>query len=305
MLGTMANSLPRYSPSGFMRPVTVMLFVAGAAGGVLVAWLYQLLMDWIPFIYLNMLICAGFGGALGLAGAWAVKTGHCRNRLVALLLALPLAAAPLAASYYWGYRSTVSQLAKEHPDVSRDEIMRDRYTLRDWIKDKQEVGWKVKSSTVNGGAVLAVWAVEAAIVFGLVLAIVFGAVSAPYCERCNLWGDEKGIAIRGRSAKDAGPLLDAGDLDALIALDAPPEPDEGQAIVLTATVCAGCADTGFLTVKERQVTVKKGKREEKTKELIGHAVLRADQRARLLARIDTITGAVPSTTPAAPPAAAG
>jgi hypothetical protein len=281
------TTLTCYSPSGFMRPSTVPFFLSGAVVGVLAAWLYQLLMDWIPFIYLNLLLCAGFGAALGVAGAWAVKAGHCRNRAVALLCALLLAAAPLAASYYWGYRSTVREIVKQHPEVSPAEVSHE-YTVARWVSDKQEVGWKIKGSSVTGWGVRAVWAAEALVVFGVVLMIVWGAVSAPYCERCNRFCDPRALTLGGVSRKEADPLLGSGDLDAMIALAPPTAPDGAVGLVFTATVCGGCAETGFLTVVERVTTIKRGKREEKRTTLISHAVLRADQRARLLGRIEPL-----------------
>jgi hypothetical protein len=296
----MANTtLPRYSPSGFFRPTTFALFIAAIGGGVLVAWLYQLLMRWIPFIYLNAIICAGFGAALGVGGTWAVKSGHCRNRIIALLFALPLFALPLAASYWWDYRHVLSEVAEKNPSVPMEEIQRE-VTFQRYIDAKVETGWSVSShggsgSQFNGKGVYFIWGIEALILFGIVVFMVNLAVGEPYCERCNQWANEKKMLLPGLSAADADPLLAQGDLDAVIGLQPPAEPDLSMAITMTAAICPGCRDTGFLTVEEKRVlSRKKGKAEEKTKVLISNAVLRADQRAKFLARLEP-----PATAPVA------
>src|SRR5690242_20619989 len=104
-------SFATYKPSGRLRALAFALFLGATVAGAAVAWLYQSLMTWIPYIYVNLVLCVGFGAALGAAGAFAVRRGHCRNRVVALALAVPLALVAVAASYGWAYRGTLSDLA--------------------------------------------------------------------------------------------------------------------------------------------------------------------------------------------------
>jgi hypothetical protein len=292
-------TVPRYSPSGFLRPITVALFAGATLAGVVLAWPYQLLLNWIPLVYLNLITVVGFGLGLGALGSWAVRRGHCRNRAVALLLALPLFALPLAMSYYVGYRGTVSEVQAAHPEVSREEIMRDHLTFADWLKVREEAGWSLKSSKVDGGMVLVIWAAEALWLLGVIGWLVLAAAGAPYCERCNRFCAERKLRVPGRSRKEALALVEGGDLDALIGLQPPSESDGLTALLLTGAICGGCAETGFLTVEEKLITVKRGKREEKSKRLLSNAILRADQRATFLARLDD---AVPELR-TAPPAA--
>src|SRR4051812_13531862 len=201
--------LDTYRPSGFFRPTVIVYFVIAAVAGVMTAWLYQFLARWIPFIYINIILCGGFGALVGGFGALAIKQGHCRNPILATVLALPLIGASLAATYYWDYRSVVSKVADE-TKRSVDEIKQE-LPMRDYVALKQRVGWKVKSSKMDGVFVLIVWGVEALLISGIGLWLTVGAAREPYCERCNGWCQSHQVAVPGRGAADATPLLDRGD----------------------------------------------------------------------------------------------
>jgi hypothetical protein len=292
------TTLPRYTPSGFFRPLTFALFLAATLGGALVAWGYQILMDWMPLIYLSILVCMGFGFALGFAGAWAIKTGHCRNRMIALLLALPLLAGSLAATYYWEFHRALSEFHERHPDADLDQI-----TFKMFLDDRRERGWQISNhgssgTPIKGDVIWGLWFIEGVLILGTGGVLIWRAVNEPYCERCNQWGTPKKMLLPGLKRGDAEPLLSAGDLDGVIGLPLPPDGSPQVALALTATLCPMCKETGFLTVEEKQVVArKKGKPQEKTTKLIVHAVLRADQREKFIQRL--------APGPAAPAAAAG
>src|SRR5581483_2672470 len=179
----MAHPLPRYSPSGFFRPIAIALFLAAIALGCVLAFLYQATVRWISIVQVKMLVVLVFAAMLGGAGAWAVRKGHCRNRLIALLFALALAGVPLAATYYWDY-------ALAEPGNVRFRLgehgLSAEYTFRDYLEDRQRHGWRMKSGgDVTGAGVLTMWTLEALVVFGAVLALTVPGAADPYCERCS------------------------------------------------------------------------------------------------------------------------
>jgi hypothetical protein len=291
------STLPRYSPSGFFRPTTFVFFLGAAAGALVVSWLYQLGMHWIPRVsmYLSILVCLGFGFALGAAAGWAVERGHCRNRAIALLLTLPLAGALQAGSFVFAYRQATADYA-ERQGLTVEEV-RDATPFSDYLHARVEGGWQMTdhgrdSGKIDGWMVWAIWGCEALILFGFAVALAWQAVGAPYCERCNLWCKERGMLLHGLGRGEADPLLQSGDLDALIGLPLPAEPDLKVALALTANLCPQCKETGFLTVEEKRVVAqKRGKPQEAKKQLVKHAVLRADQRQKFLDRLEPTAAA--------------
>lgn len=98
----MSTTLERYNSSGRFGPLTVVYAVGGAVALTLLAWVYQLALTWIPFIYIEFILVGGFGFAAGLAVTMIMDMGHCRNRGVGALLGLVLGAVGLAASFWWG-----------------------------------------------------------------------------------------------------------------------------------------------------------------------------------------------------------
>jgi hypothetical protein len=291
-----STTIPRYSPSGFFQPLTFVFFLAAIAGGFAASWVYQLAMHWIPLIYLNLLICGGFGAGLGWAAMWAIKKGHCRNRAIALLLAVPVVGVALAGSYYWEYSRFISDVrdnvAKEKQIELTNDQVRAELPFGKFIELKVDEGWTVSNhgsggAKMNGFMVYVIWTLEGLILLGIMYAMVWTAVSKPYCERCLQWSEPKKMLLQGLSRAEADPLLAAGDLDGVIALPLPPEPNLSVALALTADLCPKCSETGFLTVEEKRVVaVKKGKPQEKSVDLVHQAVLRADQRAKFLGRLN-------------------
>jgi hypothetical protein len=283
-------ALTTYNPSGFFRPLTLVRAVAAAATAAVLAWPYQALVRWIPFIYLNAILCGMFAALVAALGMWAIKTGHCRNRAIALLIALPIAATAVGATYFWDLRHAVTAVA-EGTGVPRDEIERE-LTFERYLQLKLEAGFTISNhgsggTKLDGWGVWTVWGIEALIIFGVVVFLMWGEASAPYCERCNRWAVPKKLVIPGLGREQAAPLVERGDLTGLVDLRAPPEPDPLLSLTYTATLCPNCKETGYITVEEKRITVsKRGKRDEKTQRLVKHAALSASDRERLLTRME-------------------
>lgn len=91
-----------YKPSGKFSPISfVYLLLLCAIAMPILATIYAYLIWYIPFVYINFLITAGLGFAIGIA-VWqiVIKLGKVRNYGLAILLAL---IAALAAYYFqWG-----------------------------------------------------------------------------------------------------------------------------------------------------------------------------------------------------------
>ena len=290
-----------YRASGRVGPLTVALFAAAIAAAAAVAWLYQMLMTWIPYIYVNLVVCALFGAGLGVAGAFAVRRGHCRNRIVALALAVPLALAGVGASYYWAYESTIAKIAEKNPSSSPADI-RAEVTFARWVDARKEAGWTMSSShsssssvrsttpDISGAGVLVIWVIEALTILGLAVFIVDAEVRKPYCEGCGGWCTPKALTLGGLTRVDLEHAVQLGDLMPLVDIQVRADGDAARSLVLTGNTCDGCSDTAFLSVDEKTVTQRKKQSQVKTVNLIRHATLNSAQRAAFLQRYNFAVG---------------
>lgn len=293
------TSFASYRPSGRLQPLTLALFAAAIVAAAAAAWLYQMLMTWIPFIYVDLVLCAGFGAGLGVAGAFAVRRGHCRNRILAVVLAVPLAAAAIGASYFWAYRSTLSAIAEKNPETPMETI-RDEVRFDRWIDARKEAGWTMTSShssastrsspDISGAGVLVVWAIEALILLGLTVLLVDAEAQKPYCERCGRWCTPKPLSLAGLGRADVEQAVQLGDLMPLVDIAMRADGDPARSLVLTGNVCEGCSDTAFLTVEEKTTTQRKKQTSVKSVRLLKHAILTAEQRAAFVQRYNFAVG---------------
>ena len=87
-----------------------------------------------------------FGAGLGAAGAFAVRRGHCRNRLLRLRARAAAAAAAVGASYYWAYESTLAKIAENNPGTSVADV-RAEVTFARWVDARKEAGWTMRAAT--------------------------------------------------------------------------------------------------------------------------------------------------------------
>jgi hypothetical protein len=284
----MPSPLQRYSPSGFFRPLAIVYFVAAIAAGCALAFVYQAIVRWISIVQLKMVVVLFFAFGLGFAGGWVMRAGHCRNRLLALLFALSLAGVPLAATYYWDY-----QLAGPGHIRIRlgDHGVSTEYTFRDYLEDRQRYGWSMKKGgTITGWGVLALWTLEGVVVFSAVLLMTVGVAGEPYCEKCGRYCASRGFKIAGVGREAVAPLLEAGALDRVIALEAAPSGPSDRTLWLSLSACPGCKSTGFLTVGEQHTTTKKGKTSTSSATLISNAVLSTANREAVERRLTDAVG---------------
>jgi hypothetical protein len=244
-------------------------------------------------------LCGLFGAGLGAAGAFAVRRGHCRNRLFAFVLTLPLAAAGLGASYYWAYESTLAKIAENNPGTSVADV-RAEVTFSRWVDARKDAGWTMSSShstpsrrnspDISGAGVLVLWGLEALTILGLAVLIVDTEVEKPYCENCGRWCTPKPLTLGGLTRTDVEHAVALGDLMPLVDIQVRSDGDGDRSILLTGNICDGCGDTGFLSCDEKTVTRKKKQSQTKTAHLIKHAVLTREQRAAFVQRYNFAVG---------------
>lgn len=257
------SALPRYRPSGKSSPLIVPLGILGVALGILVAWPYQALVTWVPYIYINALVYIGFMIALGAIAYLVSNFGKNRNRWLGALLGVVIGVSGVAASHYFAYRRAISEVKEEAERIvaneggsledlgELDELMP---TFGQFIKLKVESGWSLgrRSSSgagdITGVFVWLIWGIEALGLLGV--AIYGGRKLSPYCETCNTPLPEETYFTRtDLHLDDIGVITDARSVAQIVSI--PPRPQVSEILITFAGhTCGTCSGDTYLTVTQ-------------------------------------------------------
>ncbi len=194
-----------YSPSGGFSPIAFLYFI-------LIAFLlfpilgliYAYCIWYIPFIYINFLIAAGFGFGVGfLINRVVVKMGKVRNPMITFILGLT--GGLIALYFHWavwidlvinaGESYGNDRLGVTVSNISFLQVFSlalDPSTLWELIKEINFYGtWGFRSSTVSGTFLTIIWIVEMVIIVGIATITPIPASKKPFCEMGNVWFTEE------------------------------------------------------------------------------------------------------------------
>jgi hypothetical protein len=272
-----------YKPSGKFTVAGIALGLAGGIlAGLVLAFVYSYIIAYIPFIYLNALCAIGFGIALGFAVGFILKWGRVRSSVISIAVAL---VAGLISLYFsWAVWMSVL-LGKADINVGVLEFALQPDMLWGAINRVNEVGpWKIGSSTVSGGFLWLVWAIEAAIILGAtILTAVATASATPFCEACQSWCDktDRLMLVADAEADELKRRMEAKDFDYLKRLGAKPD-SQREWVNVSICHCPACGQTNTLTVRRERLTIdKKGKAETKATMVVDNLLLNKDDVHRL------------------------
>jgi hypothetical protein len=255
----MAN-LARYRPSGRTTPLFLLLTLVAMAAGAALAWPYQVLMTWIPYVYLNALVWLGLGAAVLFATIFVVNTGKNRNRVIGALAGLAIGASAVGASHYVAYSrlvdNVVDEVAKGEDAAETEAEIRHVLTFSKYVDLRVEVGWSLGRHSSSSGKgdltgvlVWAIWAIEA---LGIIGAGVFGGLhSEPFCEACTTaMVDRTLVTERPVDGQSLAALASAQSLDAVLAVPPLPQQPTPTQLSYVAHECARCQGDVYLTVNK-------------------------------------------------------
>lgn len=193
-----------YKPSGRFSPVSLIYFLLLSLSALPVLGLIYTYCIWyIPFIYINFFIAAGFGFVVGLIiNIVVIGKGKVRN--VTLSLILGLLGGFIALYFHWAvWVDLVINAGESYGNsqvgvtVSNIKILQvfflaaDPGTLFGMIKEINEFGtWGIRGATVSGTFLSVIWIIELIIIVGIATIITFPRSKKPFCEMGNNWFDE-------------------------------------------------------------------------------------------------------------------
>ncbi len=292
-----------YQPSGRFSPAAFALLFVAVGIAIAAAFVYQLGLQWIPFIYINFLLTVGMGMLLGKATAIVIKSGHVRNLTLALLSFVSLVLAADAAKFGFQYLTDRYEVANLQPadvglEVDRPlteaeltdfrKLILDDYSFSDHIQSRVERGWRLGrggGAPLSGIFVYVIWLVELGVIVYFGGLIAWEAAKQPYNEKLARWADAAQVemSLPVTNAEMISKIKAANSVQELLEL---PIPDTDQserfAIYQVNSVPGFENEDAFLTV-ELHVYGRnaKGEIEIKKEPLVHWAKITPEQRARL------------------------
>ena len=252
----------KFSPHGLALALIVPV-IAGFPLG----YVYACLIKWIPFIYLNVFITAGYGGVVGFFAGWMLKFGKVRNNALAALCGLLAGFSGL----YLGWNGHLHAYFEDAPVLCQPaEILKGVGYLY------AHGSWTLKGEPVTGVILGIVWGVEALMIVGLSTLMAYVMIlGSPFCERTECWLDqEKKISTLEPFTQPAQlEAFKSGDLSSLFQARAK---SEGASTFGRLTIKHSPQCEEFFTVTVVNVTVtidKKGKITEKSRELARNVIV--------------------------------
>ena len=297
-----------YKPSGSIGMKTYPLFLVGIVVAIALAFVYQLLLHWIPFIYVNFLLTLGMGVGTGMIVSFIVNNGHCRNWMIAALLGLMLLIVGLSGKYWFQYQqflgANIEQIQNDPqiPANMKDlEIaaFKKNFTFMEHLKFRTETGWNVgrgNGAPLTGFMVYLIWLIEAGVIGYFALTMPIAAAKEPYSEKMNTWADEAQVVMTlpVTDPEMVSKIQSASTVDDLLEIPIPKTDQSNQFAVYTVNSIPGEElEDAYLSVASITYSVnKKGEQETKEKSLVNHAVLSAAKREQLIENAELLQEAM-------------
>ena len=303
--------IPTYKASGRVGFLSLPLLILALVAAVLLAFVYQLALGWIPLIYVNFLATIGVGMALGYAGAWVVKQGKVRNALVAISIGILLAATGLGAKYFFQYRSLLAEATNlvmrentipEHQRADvRKTLVDGGFTFLYHLEFRATQGWALgrrggNGLPIKGVFVYLVWAIEAGIICYIAVREAKRAAGEPFSEQLNTWASESDIVMTLpiNDASMVSKIQSASGVNDLLEIPIPKTDVSNQFAVYKVNSIPGQEfEDAYLSVSLLTVTTNKNGEPQKTETpLVKHAILSAENRKHLIENASLLREAI-------------
>lgn len=298
---------PYYQPSNKMPPTGILAMLAGGVvAALLLALVYIYAVWYIPFVYINFILCLGFGLLLGAALLVFVRLGKLRSP--AAVGALALLVGLVAVYLEWGvYLTLLFNMESSGPGADADTSTSFSITLfadllahpgAMWqaMQKINETGtWSLKGATPSGVFLAVIWVIEAVMIVGGAYLMAKAQATEPFSEVSNEWADEETLAHPLTFAQDVATTrtaLESGQLHHLT----PHTSLEAQAPFARLKLHSAPNDPNcrYLTLENVTTTVdKKGKASQNTATVVQHLAISPADFQELQRRFGTLPASSP------------
>lgn len=254
------NPLQEYRHSGVVPPMGA--FWTLAFGTLLIPFLaivYAFVIEWIPFIYANVLATMAYGFCAGLVVGVLWKTNHIRSLLFYRFAFLVFFV--YAMYWYWAVSIWAKDGFGQGLRVFDPEVI---LAFGRRLFDEGSWGFS-KNAPVKGWLLVAFWTIEALVVAGMMYLLITIDADEPFCENCYEWTQtEKSVAIFHATGREPEwQRLRTGDYGALTALPILTS-SQPEYVRLDVASCPKCSGSNFMTL--RHVKIKKDSDGDETKD---------------------------------------
>ncbi|WP_148618994.1 hypothetical protein [Mariniblastus fucicola] len=295
-----------YKPSGGFGLMVLPALLVGMIVAVAISFLYQLLLNLIPFIYINVLLTVGAGFLLSIIGISICSWGHCRNRMLGFLVGLMLAVSFLGAKFWFQYQASIPeirqavvqellaskdfQVTQEDAEKAADSFVKTEYSFLEYIQMRVDQGWNIGrrggGGPVAGWFVYLVWLIEAGIIAFMAITGALSQTATPYSEKLSAWANEEEIvmSLPISDAEMVAQINQATTVDQLLEIPIP-KTDQSNifAIYKTNSIQGQELEDAYLTVELLELSVNsKGEQEKTETPLVTHAILSSEKRKELV-----------------------
>jgi len=293
-----------YEPSGKAGAAATMgMAAAGLAAAAAGAWLYQFLVDKIPFIYVTFLVSAGFGALIGFAVGVAGKATKCRKPQLVVTMAILGAVVGDLASFRYAYDRFIGEAVEEMRGVDavslaqelktsgeltalqRDlllaaaradgnaSVAKNEFGFGKYIDFRVEEGWEIGRSSsgipLKGFFVWIIWLLELAIIAAVGYGIAGSVAHIPFDEASMTWMPAAANQTVRINAEPFLASVQAGDVAGMLA----PELHQSSPVSAKYTMFTSRpADHAYVSI---ELVVQDGK-EEKTDEVVRYLRIAPD-----------------------------
>lgn len=302
----------RYKPSGKVGVLAWPLLVAALVVAVVLGWLYQLLLHWIPLIYINVLLTGAAGMAAAFVAAFVVNVGKARSVPYALAIGSLMFAALLASKFWFQYQTLLSEattqiiadenLPADDFDKERKKLAKD-LSFADHIKRRVDTGFNIGRAgrggngvPISGIFVWLIWLIEAVALAYFPLTVPVKAAREPFSENLGEWASEEEtvMVLPVSDTEMSETIRNASTIDQLLEIPIPSSDVANYwALYRVNSIAGEEMEDAYLSVDLRWIsTNSKGESKEEVEPLVTHAVLTSAQRAQLVENAELLQEAL-------------
>ncbi len=246
----MLKTLNNYKPSGRVNPVAPLFLAVGLLLTLALSFLYAYLIENNPFIYLSLLIFAGFVIGLAMISIFTVSFGKIRNVTVGIIIGLLTGLTALYVSWAVILPAIVGDMVNTRQLLTSPDQM---WHLINFIS---RAGWySIFGVEIHGFLLWLIWGLEA---LGIVLVPVYSGYdrvkSHLFCENCKTWSVEENnfLCFYYPDKQLLLAQLQRGDLSFFQQANAIELPPEKNFYALDIEKCESCKNIFTLALVENE-----------------------------------------------------